>query len=201
MEKELYIIDSKLDSNDDKSWAFLGAFKTSNEASAYYDGYHKYKKNLSTIVPLDLPEEWESYFDKFIYCHECDKYPYNLDDRCVFLVQQKHKESWHFKCVLPTEGTAKTYIAANRSYNKEVVVDYRIVTLKLPYHKNQLREKISLERHNKSTLIEKKYYDKINRNEIMDKTYKLVEKHDILLKALVGLYAFNVVINVLQFIF
>ncbi len=191
MKKELYIIESKLDPDDDKSWTFLGAFPTSKKAGLYYRN-DKYKANQTSTVPWDLPENYSTYFDKFIYCEECDKYPYHLEDNVIFLIQKNHNDKWHFDCLLPTFVRATSYI--NICENEKG--KYKIIPLKLPYHKNKIHYKVNLERSNKTrdkNKLYKKEKEGREREEKEEESYKLLKTHDILIKVGLVLLVVNII--------
>ena len=196
--KDLYIIDSKIDEEDDESWEFIGAFKTSKAANSYYSNY-KYHNKRTTIVPWELTEEVSSYFDKFIYCEECDKYPYDVENRSVYLIKKNHNGEWHFNCILPTNNQAIFYITNQTTYDE--TEEYKIIQLKLPYPKDNIHYEIDLERSKKYRANEKKYYDKKDRHELTRDTYKLLKRHYILLKVIIGITTITSISTVLQFLF
>ena len=194
MYKELYIIHYKLE--DDENWRFLGAFKSSTEANSYYNNYH-YDKIPRTTIPWDLPEKWSTYFDKFIYCEECDKFQHDVENRSVYLVQKNHNGEWHFECLLPTMKQSKHYVNKQDENDQEL----RIIHLKLPYPKDKIYDKVRLERSKLRKENEKKYNDKKEKEERIEKEAELDERHDMFLKVIIGLSVVNLVTNVIQFFY
>ena len=150
MEKEIYVIHVKESEN---KWTFVGGFKSSNEASTYYN-MHRFKRLslTSTIVPADLPDHFNKYFEQFKYCDQCDKYPHDNDRKTLYLIKKRHVQEWHFDCILPTMDEATIYKGGNEIYN--------IITLKVPYHKDKFFDDIQNDMGKQRRLNENKYYDK-----------------------------------------
>ena len=164
MDKELYVIDRK-----DNHWTFIGAFKTSKDADSYYASYnYNLQVMMSTIVPKTIPENFNTYFEQFKYCPECDKFPHDYESNSAFLIQKKHGNEYHFDCLLPTLEDANNYIITRDK------MTYRTIPLKLPHNKDVFFDKIFRDIHLDNKESEKQYYDNKHTMKLIEKTSEIV---------------------------
>lgn len=142
MDKELYVISRLLDGD----WEFTGAFKTSDEASNYMQNYN----GDHIIAPCDLAKSFNTVFDEYRYCFDCDKYPHDNDKKLCFLIEAEHSAGvWHFECLLPSLDKAYSY--SRECPNKRL----RTIYLKLPWDKNTLFQNLATIRHNQNVSKDK----------------------------------------------
>jgi len=121
MDKELIVIHSTVrnkKTNKDEV-VFIGAFKTSKMAEEYSKSYGP--GTITTIVPFHLPEHFNTFFNQFKYCDHCDKTPWDNEDKCAYLVRQKHIDEWHFFCLLPTQESIPQYMKNESVFQIELI--------------------------------------------------------------------------------
>lgn len=94
-----------------------GIFLDSKSAEKYIKThYHDYE---SSSIAFELPENRMTYFDQFRVCDSCEDVS---RDRHIYMVQEKHGNEWHLRCIL-------TQLLGGTISDD---VEIRYLTLKLP---------------------------------------------------------------------
>jgi len=171
MDKEIYLIDRRGENDD---WEFVAAFKDSKSANDYLD--LNYPGETSTVVPCDLPEKFITFFDQYKYCGDCDKYPFDNKDKICYLVEVNHTNNRHFDCIIVDERKALDYLKGK---------DGRIVTLKLPYHKNKFFNELALIKERKR---EADHMESVIRSQNIDRMIRIENNTVLINKSLFYLF-------------
>lgn len=109
LKKQLYCLLVMNESQEDEEITFVAAFKTSKQASLFKDVKYKNKRTIM-ITPFDLPKKYETFFDQYKYCADCDKYPGDFVQKGAYLVKVEHsKYSSHFDSVFAYRDDVELY--------------------------------------------------------------------------------------------
>jgi hypothetical protein len=133
-QREIQCLNTNLEKGE---WGFMAAFRTSGEVKEYI---HNKGITSYTSSPVNLTDTFNSYFNQYEYCKECDKYAHISEKYRAYLVKKKHKHKhkhkheFHFHCILCNEEDTNKY------ENSE---DYIVIPLRLPCLKENFPDEIA----------------------------------------------------------